>query len=261
MLYSIIAVTSSKAAAASKPHATAHDSQSKKFSLDKNLSDQAHPAEQAGRLGNIRNDYLEDKRSQKNIGGIAEIISPVSKFTTQVVSNLLNCANDKAALNRNNLALALYAKLHGKMRYKLGTQNITPQGQGDCTSFDEYVATQFGHTDQSKERWNTRTLWQSGYGMSQISPNAIFPGDMIVVPPRGKLWAQTSKSEPSGVGHAGIIVNCNGSIKIMHASSIFNTVILSTPEEFMDQRLGFKIFRPQGTGDFAVINRDLKKTP
>lgn len=156
----------------------------------------------------------------------------------------------KIFLERNELILRKYSQLTGKMQYKLGCEDMSPDGKADCTAATEFFADHFGNIDGVSDRWNTRTAWHTGYGMRRVGTEAVAPGDIIVVPPMHKIWDEESNCEPDGIGHAGTFVLYNEKLMISHASSRYNTFVLSTPEEFMENRLQCKIFRVPAKGVF-----------
>ena len=253
-------ITHAKARAGVETHAIKKTPQNlaSSFGIDARVFGQIeqHPA--SSEKATFRLQFLETTRLQKvqasSLQTQNQTINVQQLFAPRlaVITTAAQAPLQQAALQRNFTALAWYNSLHGTMQYKLGESDIRANGKGDCTSFDEFIANQFGHADNTSERWHTRKMWQTGYQMQRVNAKAILPGDQIVVPPKGKTWPQNSKSEPEGVGHAGIFVLDNGNLKIMHASSIYGTVVLSSPQEFMENRLDFKIFRPQGKGRYAL---------
>ena len=225
-----------------------------KFKLDPKLVPAAtHNSGSTAPL-DFRLQFLESTRSTQLIEptiikpvDLRKLFAPAQALPNQTISR----ADLNSAQQRNETALAWYRSLHGSMQYALGENQVRPGGKGDCTALNEFIAKQYGHSDGVSVRWNTRTMWHTGYQMKLIGAHQILPGDLVVVPPRGISWPMNSDKEPKGVGHAGVFVQVDGQLKIMHASSIYGTVVLSSPEEFMQKRLGFKILRPQGQGRYA----------
>jgi len=244
------------AAKAANPNIPAQ-SLSDKFKIDRRLLSAFDALEPTNKPPDFRTQFLETVRLQRaqpaTFHPINDKVDVKQIFAPRVAVGSIRPIDPNmiTALNRNYDALAWYRSLHGTLQYKLGESNIRPSGKGDCTSFDEFIAAQFGHTDNTDQRWYTRKMWQTGYQMRAVAAHEILPGDQIVVPPKGRSWPMSSNSEPTGVGHAGVFVIDQGKLKIMHASSKYGTVVLSSPEEFMQDRLGFKIYRPQGQGKFA----------